>query len=133
MNVPFAPEARLMRALAHAERLAIVGCLRSGSACVCHLTALLRRPQAYVSQQLAILRTAGLIEPFRDGGFTYYRLGDQQVVRLLEQASRLTGAPRDRTRAGSARRAERTAAERAAGCGCPRCRPSLAVSRRKSA
>ena len=132
MNVPFAPEARLMRALAHAERLAIVACLRSGSACVCHLTALLRRPQAYVSQQLAILRTAGLIEPFRDGGFTYYRLADQRVMRLLEQTSRLTGDPRDRTRVGSARATE-TAAERAAGCGCPRCRPSLAASRRKSA
>ena len=27
--------------------------------CVCHLSALLNKPQPYVSQQLAVLRTAG--------------------------------------------------------------------------
>ena len=127
MAVPFAPEARLMRALAHTERMAIIATLRDGSACVCHLTAILGRPQAYVSQQLAVLRAARLIEAYRDGGFTYYRLTDRKVLHLLEQAARVTGSPQ-RDRPGASR-----AILLASKCGCPRCRAHPAPSQRRSA
>jgi ArsR family transcriptional regulator len=118
-----------MRALAHAERMAIVACLREGSACVCHLTAALRRPQAYVSQQLAILRGAGLIKSYREGTFTYYRLTDRKVMRLLEIAGRVTGAqPRAAGPAGRARTARVATA-----CNCPRCRGDRTASQRRPA
>src|SRR3989304_5668084 len=59
MRPTLTPEARVLRALAHPERLAIVECLRHGSVCVCHLTVALGRPQAYISQQLATLKGPG--------------------------------------------------------------------------
>jgi len=124
MPIPFLPEARLMRTLSHPGRLAILESLRDGKACVCHLTAVLRRPQAYLSQQLAILRGAGLIEAQRDRAFTYYHLRDHRVLRLLEQAGHLTGGPTPRAA---------VATSRPAACACPQCRSAAAPPRGKSA
>jgi ArsR family transcriptional regulator len=71
--------------LSHSARLQILDELRRDSACVCHLEAVLGRPQAYVSQQLRVLREAGVVSDRRDGLFVYYRLVDGQVERLLEE------------------------------------------------
>jgi len=73
------------KALAHPERLRLLDALRSGDACVCHLEALLGRPQAYVSQQLAALRAAGLIRDRKEGQRVYYTIADARVRPLLEQ------------------------------------------------
>lgn len=77
--------ARLFRALAHPGRLRILDELRRGEACVCHLQAILQRPQPYVSQQLRTLREAGLITGHKKGLFIYYSLSDPLVGRLLEE------------------------------------------------
>jgi len=71
--------------LAHEPRLRILDELRRSEACVCHLQAVLDRPQAYVSQQLGVLREAGVVADRRDGLFVFYRLADRKVERLLEQ------------------------------------------------
>jgi DNA-binding transcriptional ArsR family regulator len=78
--------ARLFRLLSHPVRLRILDELRRREACVCHLQAILRRPQPYVSQQLRLLREAGVVEDNKDGLRVYYRLADQRVRRLLEDA-----------------------------------------------
>jgi DNA-binding transcriptional ArsR family regulator len=57
----------LFKAFSHPARLAILEELRKGEHCVCHLEALLEARQSYVSQQLAVLREAGLISDRRDG------------------------------------------------------------------
>lgn len=72
--------------LSHAARLQILDELRYGEACVCHLQAVLGRPQAYISQQLRVLREAGWIEGRQDGLNVYYRLVDVEVEKMLEQA-----------------------------------------------
>ena len=51
-----------LKLLAHPERLRILDAVRRDAECVCHLEALLGKPQPYVSQQLRLLRDAGLIE-----------------------------------------------------------------------
>lgn len=71
--------------LAHPARLQILDELRRGEACVCHLQTVLKRPQAYVSQQLKLLRDAGALDTDRDGLNVYYRIVDPQVLSLLEQ------------------------------------------------
>ena len=76
---------RLFSLLAHPARLRILDLLRRGEACVCHLQAALRVPQPYVSQQLRVLREAGLISQRREGLYIYYRLADPQVERLLAE------------------------------------------------
>lgn len=73
----------LFQMLAHPVRLRLLMELYREEECVCHLAALLDRPQPYVSQQLAELRQAGLIVDRREGQRIFYRLVDQRVRSLL--------------------------------------------------
>ncbi len=96
--------ANLFHLLSHPARLHILDELRRDEACVCHLQTVLNRPQAYVSQQLRVLREADLVVDQKDGLLVYYRLANQQVERLLEEVLGPLG--------------ERTCI---AECPCPRC------------
>ena len=95
---------KLFCILAHRARLRILDELRRGEACVCHLQAALGRPQVYVSQQLRVLREAGVIDSRKDGTFVFYNLTDPLVERLLAEAL----GPADQFVPVS-------------GCECPRC------------
>ena len=68
-----------LKLLAHPERLRILDAIRRDAECVCHLEALLGKPQPYVSQQLRLLREAGLIEARKQGQNVYYALVDHDV------------------------------------------------------
>ena len=83
--------ANLLKAIAHPARLRILNALSEDEECVCHLTALLRQRQAYVSQQLMFLRQAGLIEDRKDGLRVYYRLKNPGVIAVLDAVNKLTG------------------------------------------
>ncbi|NLF01159.1 MAG: helix-turn-helix transcriptional regulator [Anaerolineales bacterium] len=96
--------ANLFQVLSHQARLRILDELRKDEACVCHLQAVLGRPQAYVSQQLRVLREAGLVTDRKDGLMVYYRLASPEVERLLVEALGPAGAR-----------------ECVPGCPCPRC------------
>lgn len=92
--------AALFQLLAHPARLQILDELRRGPACVCHLQAVLERPQAYISQQLRVLREANVVVDEKDGLNVYYRIVDAHVLRLLEEilepvqpARRVDGCP----------------------------------------
>ncbi len=80
-----------LKALAHPARLQILNALRQDEECVCHLTALLRQRQAYVSQQLMFLRQAGLLEDRKDGLRVYYRVKDPRVFDVLDTVNALVG------------------------------------------
>ena len=82
-------EGELFRALSHPVRLRILDVLAHREACVCHLTAVLHRPQPYVSQQLATLREAGLVVDRREGTLIYYRLADDRLAEWLDQGKTL--------------------------------------------
>lgn len=75
---------RRVKLLAHPERLRILDVLRHDAECVCHLEALLGKPQPYVSQQLRLLREAGLIMDEKDGLNVFYRLVDREVATWLD-------------------------------------------------
>jgi ArsR family transcriptional regulator len=74
-----------LKLLAHAERLRILDVLRREPECVCHLEALLGKPQPYVSQQLRLLREAHIIADEKDGLHVFYRLVDAEVAAWLER------------------------------------------------
>ncbi|HHN93404.1 MAG TPA: transcriptional regulator [Anaerolineae bacterium] len=76
---------QLCRLMAHPVRLRILDELRRGETCVCHLEAVLGRPQPYISQQLRVLREAGVIAGRKHGLFVYYRLVDERARWLLEE------------------------------------------------
>ena len=84
--------AELMKLLAHPMRLQILDILRHESECVCHLTAVLGKPQPYVSQQLAVLRNAGLIDDEREGTNVFYRLADAELAPILAAVLEPDGA-----------------------------------------
>ncbi|MBC6935412.1 MAG: ArsR family transcriptional regulator [Chloroflexi bacterium] len=66
--------ALVFRALAHPVRLHILDLLRGGEICVCQIEAALGKRQAYISQQLMVLREAGLVETRKEGLQVFYRL-----------------------------------------------------------
>lgn len=74
---------RLYKALAHPVRLQILYILGHGEACVCHLMAILRRPQPYISQQLSVLRAVNLVRDRRDGQAVFYRLTSPKILELI--------------------------------------------------
>jgi ArsR family transcriptional regulator len=84
MNQRYDEAATLFRALAHPARLRILAALRDGEACVCHLEEILAKPQAYMSQQLAVLRAAGLVRDRKEGQWVYYTLADERLLPLLD-------------------------------------------------
>ncbi|MDR7418597.1 MAG: metalloregulator ArsR/SmtB family transcription factor [Armatimonadota bacterium] len=124
MTATLEREAELFRTLAHPGRLAILHSLRQGPACVCHLTAMLRRPQAYISQQLSLLKEAGLVESWKDGQFVYYRLRDLGALGLIDLGARLVDDPRPSWPPPGVA---------SAACDCPQCtssaRPAAVVER----
>ena len=104
-------QARLFRALMHPARLTILEALRDGEQCVCHLEARLGYRQAYLSQQLAVLREAGLLHDRREGWNVYYWVAQPDVFALLDTARALVG--------GGA--TPEPIPTRLADCPCPQC------------
>jgi ArsR family transcriptional regulator len=101
----------LLKALSHSTRLAILDILREGEQCVCHMEATLGLRQAYISQQLMILKQAGLLEARRDGLNLYYRVAKPEVFSILEALRTVTGAAAKPHQHKHAR----------AKCPCPKC------------
>ncbi len=79
----FKEKAQLFRILSHPSRLQILDILRGGEECVCHIQALLRKRQAYVSQQLMVLRDAGLVVDRKEGLNVFYQLAEPAVAEVL--------------------------------------------------
>lgn len=98
-----------LKVLAHPERLRILDALRREPECVCHLEALLGKPQPYVSQQLRFLREAGVICDQKQGQNVFYRVCDPEVSAWLEALLR-------RVDGRSMQRHEVVTA-----CACPKC------------
>jgi DNA-binding transcriptional ArsR family regulator len=109
----------LFKVLMHPTRLAILEMLRNGEECVCHMTAMLGARQAYVSQQLMVLREAGLVIDRRDGWNIYYRVIRPEVYGVLDAA---------RSMVASQHQDELTFVlpERSEACPCPKCQAALA-------
>src|SRR5205823_14989334 len=74
----------LLKALAHESRLMILCLLCEGEKSVTELEHLLALRQPTVSQQLARLRSDGLVATRRDGKAIYYRLASEQTRVVIE-------------------------------------------------
>ncbi len=113
--VGFRDAATLLKALAHPVRLQIMTLLSQGEACVCHLQAVLRKRQPYISQQLMTLRDAGLVADRRDGAIVYYRAASADLGPVLAWARA------ELTRQGLAPLSLEPPRLPVDGCSCPRC------------
>ena len=84
-------QAQFLKVLTHPTRIAILMILRDGEHCVCHMEAHLGLRQAYISQQLSVLREAGLIQDRREGWNIFYRATDARVYAVLDAVQKITG------------------------------------------
>jgi DNA-binding transcriptional ArsR family regulator len=85
------PQVQIFKVLTHPARLAILEILQDGEHCVCHMEAYLGFRQAYISQQLSVLREAGLVLDRRDGWNIFYRVADGRIYEVLALVRRITG------------------------------------------
>lgn len=91
MIKPFQASANLFKTLAHPARLAILITLRDGEQCVCHMEAMLKLRQAYISQHLKVLKDTGIVVDRRDGWNMYYRVTQPEIFTILDRIFSLTG------------------------------------------
>ena len=80
------PTVQLLKGFADATRLRILCLLRGREVCVHEIVDALGMSQSAVSHQLRVLRDARLVAHRRDGRHVYYRLADDHVRELLENA-----------------------------------------------
>jgi ArsR family transcriptional regulator len=134
MIKPFRTPADVFKTLAHPARLAILSILRDGEQCVCHIEAMLKLRQAYISQHLKVLKDAEIVTDRRDGWNMYYRVSRPEVFEIMDAMFALTGQPGAIPHAHSpagrlapaGSRPERgtsTAGRSKEDCPCPKCHP----------
>jgi len=81
-----APTVQLLKGFADETRLRILCLLRGREVCVHEIVEALDMSQSAVSHQLRVLRDARLVSHQRDGRHVYYRLADDHVREMLENA-----------------------------------------------
>ena len=106
---PLDAQTQVFKILTHPARIAILNILRDGEHCVCHMEAYLGFRQSYISQQLAVLREAGLVQDRRDGWNIFYRVVNPDIYTVLDAVQKLTGQPVD------------LSDQREVSCNCPHC------------
>lgn len=89
-DLPVAPlKAELFKALGHPLRIRLLEQLVEGERSVGTLADSVDAELAAVSQQLAVLRRAGIVESRREASTVWYSLRDPDLVELLAVARRM--------------------------------------------
>ena len=76
--------AKIIKALAHPSRLAMINRLEKGEACVCELQKIVDADISTVSKHLSLMKKAGLVEDRKEGLWVYYRLRVPCIIRFLD-------------------------------------------------
>lgn len=80
--------AGIAAALGEPNRIKALAMLRRGELCVCDLTEGLALSQSTVSNHMAILKRAGLVESRKDGRWMHFRITDADDASIQGQALR---------------------------------------------
>jgi ArsR family transcriptional regulator len=108
--------AHIFHLIGQTSRLEILLAIGSGEACVCHLEAWLGHRQASISQQLMLLRDAGLVTSHREGKHIFYALKDPELLHMVMDAAAIEGHD-------PAELSHFCAPAPLPGCVCPVCNP----------
>lgn len=82
-------EAELFRALANPARVRVLELLAEGERSVGEMAPLVGVELSHLSQQLGVLRRAGLVTTRKDGSTVFYTVRDRAMFELLAAAKRL--------------------------------------------
>jgi DNA-binding transcriptional ArsR family regulator len=90
VSVPlYQAKAEMFRVLGHPVRIRVLELLQTGPLPVRDLLARIDIEPANMSQQLAVLRRAGIVVSFRDGALVMYALSTPAVADLLAAGRRI--------------------------------------------
>ena len=108
--------ASVLKVLGSPFRIELLYSIGNGESCVCHLEALLKKRQAYISQHLMVMRDAGILKTRRDGKYVFYRVANPKFFELIELTTKtlniqINNKPQD------------TVSIRHDNCDCPMCKP----------
>jgi ArsR family transcriptional regulator len=93
VSVPlYQAKAELFRTLGHPVRIRVLELLQAGPRPVRDLLADIDVEPSNLSQQLAVLRRAGVVVSFRSDGLVMYALSTTDVADLLAAGRRILGA-----------------------------------------
>lgn len=93
MSIPlYQAKAELFRSLGHPVRIRVLELLQDGPQPVHELLAEIDVEASNLSQQLAVLRRAGLVRSARDGASVVYAMSTDDVANLLAVGRRILGA-----------------------------------------
>lgn len=82
-------KAEMFRALSHPARIRVLETLALGERSVGELQPEIGIESSHLSQQLGVLRRAGLVSSRKEGQSVYYSIKDPMLVELLGVAKRL--------------------------------------------
>ena len=91
--------ARLLKVMAHPVRLLILHALSERSLCVMDLNTMIPIPQPQLSQHMAVLKKAELVDRHKDGSLRCYYLLRPDLVRGITAILKKKHPIRKRTRA----------------------------------
>jgi DNA-binding transcriptional ArsR family regulator len=93
VSVPlYQAKAELFRTLGHPVRIRVLELLQDGPKPVRDLLTTIEVEPSNLSQQLAVLRRAGLVRSAREGSLVTYELSTPDVADLLAAGRRILGA-----------------------------------------
>jgi DNA-binding transcriptional ArsR family regulator len=82
-------KAEFFKTLGHPARIRVLEVLRDGERSVGQLVPAVGIEASHLSQQLAVLRRANLVQTRKEGSSVIYSVGDPAVFELLEVAKRI--------------------------------------------
>jgi len=106
--------ANVFKVLGSPFRIELIYCIGNGESCVCHLEAILKKRQAYISQHLMVLRDAGILKTRRDGKYIFYRIADPNLFELIELTRKTLNIPTET-------KVQISDSVRQDNCVCPKC------------
>ena len=74
---------KVLKAMAHPSRLAMLEALANGEKCVCELQKLVGSDISTVSKHLSLMKMAGLVEDRKEGLWVHYRLRVPCVLQFM--------------------------------------------------
>lgn len=80
-------QARIIAALAHPVRVAIVDLLKDGEVCVCDIARRVGAERSNTSRHLALMLKAGVLSTRKQGLQVYYALRTPCITRFLQCAT----------------------------------------------
>lgn len=85
-------KADFFKTLGHPARIRVLEILREGEASVSELLAQVELEPSHLSQQLGVLRRAGLVQSRKEGSSVHYSVADPRVFDLLRTAREILSA-----------------------------------------